>query len=212
MDDIKKDTMMPDDHYSSKQEKRGRIRETERFFKGADKDGGGALGEMAFISATGPWEEELRALHMPIDANCDGTVDFNELLDFELGKHFAAKNRSFDNVFPLPIKIVDGGHQNKIVKIVARLLEKPEKNNNKTGFYISFVDPQLPQAEDQNLPQAEDQNLPQAEDQNVPQAEDQNLPQAEDQNLPQAEDQNLPQAEDQNLPQAEDQNLPQAED
>uniref|UniRef100_A0AAV2K1P0 WD repeat-containing protein on Y chromosome n=1 Tax=Knipowitschia caucasica TaxID=637954 RepID=A0AAV2K1P0_KNICA len=138
MDNIKRDTMMPEEHYSSKQEKREKIREMERFFKEADKDGGGDLDETEFISAMGQFypghsEEELRALHMQIDANCDGTVDFNELLDFELGKHFAAKNRPFDNMFPLPIKIVDGGHHNKIVKIVARLVEKPEKNNNRRG-------------------------------------------------------------------------------
>ncbi|CAL1597938.1 unnamed protein product [Knipowitschia caucasica] len=107
-----RDTMMPDDHYSSKQEKTDTIKEMDQF-----------LGR--FYS--GHSEEELRALHMQIDANCDGSVDFNELLDFELGKHFAAKNRPFDNIFPLPIEIVDGGHHNKIVKIVARLADMPEK-------------------------------------------------------------------------------------
>uniref|UniRef100_A0AAV2JP47 EF-hand domain-containing protein n=1 Tax=Knipowitschia caucasica TaxID=637954 RepID=A0AAV2JP47_KNICA len=112
-------------------------RDSDRSFKEADKDGGCNLDETEFISAIGEFypghsEEELRALHMQIDANCDGTVNFDMLLDFDIAKHYASKRKK--NMFPLPIKIVDGGHRNQIVKIVARLVDMPENNYNNSGL------------------------------------------------------------------------------
>ncbi|KAK7877891.1 hypothetical protein WMY93_031462 [Mugilogobius chulae] len=125
----------------SKAEMWKKILEIERFFKEADVDGGGSLDVDEFSSAMRPFypdhnEEQLIALHMQIDANCDGGVDFGELLQFNMSKLLAEERFNFDRrLFPLASQIVKTNHYNKIVKFAVRPLEDvPVDTNPQTGL------------------------------------------------------------------------------
>ncbi|KAG8011669.1 WD repeat-containing protein on Y chromosome [Nibea albiflora] len=85
------------------------LRDTEKAFEEADIDGGGGLDidefRVAMTQILGDVNvEDLIALHMKIDTNCDGTVDLGELTDYflDLGDAVDFKNE----IFPNPFKIV----------------------------------------------------------------------------------------------------------
>ncbi|XP_039987252.1 WD repeat-containing protein on Y chromosome-like [Xiphias gladius] len=100
--------------------------EVVRMFREADADGSGGLDMEEFCVGMGQLfgsvnVEDLKILHMKIDANCDGTVDIVELLNFLLTQRTGSEGLDYKNqTFPRPIKIIPVDHYESIVGLLFR--------------------------------------------------------------------------------------------
>ncbi|XP_038572204.1 WD repeat-containing protein on Y chromosome-like [Micropterus salmoides] len=105
-----------------------------QLFREADADGGGGLDMEEFCGAMRKLygdvdKEELIALHMQVDANCDTTVDLGELMDFLLNKNKASESMDYKNqAFPKPITKIPVDH----CKAIIRLLFIPYEDGRET--------------------------------------------------------------------------------
>lgn len=95
-------------------------------FREADADGSGGLDTEEFCVALQDFygavnTDDLIALHMQIDVNCDGTVSLSELLNFVLNKNTATENIRLSKLtFPKTINVIPVDHYKSIVKMIFR--------------------------------------------------------------------------------------------
>ncbi|XP_070707125.1 WD repeat-containing protein on Y chromosome-like [Pempheris klunzingeri] len=100
------------------------IPEIVKLFREADVDGGGGLDMEEFCVAMETLygtvsKEDLIALHMQIDTNCDKTVDIGELLDFLVNKNKALEKMDCKNQpFPKPMKMISLNQHRAIVALL----------------------------------------------------------------------------------------------
>ncbi|XP_041649164.1 WD repeat-containing protein on Y chromosome-like [Cheilinus undulatus] len=112
---------------------------TIRKFNEADADGSGALHLKEFRDVMKTFlnvpDEDLEALHMKIDANCDSTVNLEELIDFLLLQDEASSD--LEKPFPKGFDLTATDERSKIVKTVFQ----PYAKNLDTRFRSSEVRP-----------------------------------------------------------------------
>lgn len=100
------------------------IPKIEALFREADADGSGGLDMEEFCVVMEQLygsvnKEEIIALHMQIDSDCNTTVDIGELMDFLLNKNKALESMDYKNqTFPKPIKITVVEHCKNIVRLL----------------------------------------------------------------------------------------------
>ncbi|XP_066480842.1 EF-hand calcium-binding domain-containing protein 8 [Tiliqua scincoides] len=101
------------------------LRKLERMFREADVDGGGGLDMEEFRKAMkkimgGISDEDVDVIFMKVDTNCDGSVDWEEYLNYMLreyrGKDDMLKNEMIPE-FQITMKPVPVAHAEEIVKI-----------------------------------------------------------------------------------------------
>ncbi|XP_043944952.1 EF-hand calcium-binding domain-containing protein 8 [Protopterus annectens] len=101
------------------------LRRIEHMFHEADTDGGGALDMGEFREAMKKImgdmdDEELDIIFMKIDTNCDGTVDWDEYLNYMLLEYrerdYMQKQSTL--IFPKPMKLIPVIQHEIIVKVV----------------------------------------------------------------------------------------------
>ncbi|XP_041468554.1 WD repeat-containing protein on Y chromosome-like isoform X2 [Lytechinus variegatus] len=105
------------------------LQKLQEIFEEADEDGGGGLdidefrGAMRKIMGEGMDEvddKELAIVFMKVDANCDGTVDWDEYLSYMLLEYQERDHMSnlFKDIpFPKPLKNIPSNHRDMIAKI-----------------------------------------------------------------------------------------------
>ncbi|XP_030855252.1 WD repeat-containing protein on Y chromosome isoform X3 [Strongylocentrotus purpuratus] len=106
------------------------LQKLQEIFEEADEDGGGGLdidefrGAMRKIMGEGMDEvddKELAIVFMKVDANCDGTVDWDEYLSYMLLEYQERDHMSNlfkDRIpFPKPLKNIFSNHRDMIAKI-----------------------------------------------------------------------------------------------
>ena len=103
----------------------------ERIFEEADEDGGGGLDLDEFKEAMKriiankggilPHQDELAIIFMKVDANCDGTVDWEEFCSYMLMenqlKDVMSSELGVDAPFPNPIRELHSSHRDTLVRI-----------------------------------------------------------------------------------------------
>ncbi|XP_063064316.1 WD repeat-containing protein on Y chromosome-like isoform X2 [Engraulis encrasicolus] len=128
---------------SAKEEGQGRmeeqindehLRRIEAMFHEADTDGGGGLDMEEFRDAMkkimgNVEEEDLDILFMKVDTNCDGTVDWDEYLNYMLLEYREKDSLQKQNrplYFPKPLKVVPVAHCEPIVRIQFHPYQAPQ--------------------------------------------------------------------------------------
>ncbi|XP_062292343.1 WD repeat-containing protein on Y chromosome-like [Scomber scombrus] len=118
-----------------------------QLFREADADGSGGLDTDEFCVALQQFygavnTEDLIALHMQIDVNCDGTVDLDELLNFVLTKNTATANINLSkHTFPKTINVVPVDHYKSIVKMIFRPFEDSSKQTGGSELSVAPIRP-----------------------------------------------------------------------
>ncbi|XP_034416764.1 WD repeat-containing protein on Y chromosome-like [Cyclopterus lumpus] len=95
----------------------------KEIFMQADTDGNAGLDIEEFCSGLKEVfdidnDEELIPLFYQIDTNCDGTVDFVELLEFLNNKTQASEGLKYQNIFAKHVTVTPSNHYNNIVKMI----------------------------------------------------------------------------------------------
>ncbi|EDO38984.1 predicted protein [Nematostella vectensis] len=123
----------------------------QRIFEEADEDGGGGLDYEEFRRAMiktmsckeVPDDNQLAITFMKVDANCDGTVDWEEfcsymLLENQLKDVMTSDEREME--FPHPAREIPSAHRDNIARITyfAKMSHGPdESGDNNVGRYVT---------------------------------------------------------------------------
>ncbi|XP_071834643.1 cilia- and flagella-associated protein 337-like isoform X2 [Apostichopus japonicus] len=103
------------------------LQKLQEIFEEADEDGGGGLdmeefrGAMRKIMGEGMVDDrELAIVFMKVDANCDGTVDWDEYLSYMLLEYQEKDHMSnlFKEIpFPKPLRVIASNHRDTLTKV-----------------------------------------------------------------------------------------------
>ncbi|KAJ8045382.1 WD repeat-containing protein on Y chromosome [Holothuria leucospilota] len=103
------------------------LQKLQEIFEEADEDGGGGLdidefrGAMRKIMGEGMVDDrELAIVFMKVDANCDGTVDWDEYLSYMLLEYQERDHMSnlFKEIpFPKPLREISSNHRDTLTKV-----------------------------------------------------------------------------------------------